>query len=346
MSALIAVDPNVLLGVTLADRHCTWAIQGLSERAAELCLALDDQGVLFKTYYGIQERLLADNVTKTFIEMFLNARQRRQRIRGAGLSDGESRWLAAELNLKEPVEPELIAVGKAAPGRPIVVVVGKEGLKGEGIRERATNSPQVIDRLHEKYRSLCICPAQSVPRQLGLIERSRYPGAEDELIAYIRGVETEFVEFKQPHKQNSTGHQIPSPCLTQSIIKEALESVCAMLNCEGGKVFVGITPAGQVTGIDPPATMASGTPDDDALSRKFTDQYKLISPTINEYVKPAIIPLSNGRRVVALHVEPPKKEKGVRFAFWDHSKREWWEIDRCGPSNKRTRVVHGLPRPT
>jgi len=126
MSVLVAVDPNVLLGVTLGDRHCTWAIEGLSERAAELCLALDDKGTLFETYYGIQERLLANNVTKTFIEMFLNARQRRQRVRSAMLSDDESQWLAAELSLKEPVEPELIAVGKAAPGRPIVVVVGKE----------------------------------------------------------------------------------------------------------------------------------------------------------------------------------------------------------------------------
>ena len=96
MSTLIAVDPNVLLGVTLGDRHCIWAIEELSERAAELCLALDERNQIFSEYDTLAGHLLANGVTKTFIEKFLNARNRRQRINSAVLNDDERHWLATE----------------------------------------------------------------------------------------------------------------------------------------------------------------------------------------------------------------------------------------------------------
>lgn len=341
MSVLIAVDPNVLLGVTLGDRHCIWAIEELSERSSELCLALDDQNQIFSEYDTLAKHLLANDVTKTFIEKFLNSRNRRQRIKDSVLKDDERHWLATELSLTEPVEPELIAVAKASPGRPMVVVVGKEGLTGLGMRKRATNSSSIIDRLHERYGSLCISPTKSVPKQLGLIERSRYPGTEDELVAYTGDCETEFIEFKQPREKDLTGQFAPTAQLTNSIIIQALKSVCAMLNCEGGKVFVGITPEGEVMGIDPLATTASGKPDDDALSRRFTDQLERIKPSANQFVNSSVIPLGSGRRVFTLHVE--KGNAGTRYTFNDNKTISVY--DRCGPSTRRTAVLQHLRYP-
>lgn len=339
MSVLIAVDPNVLLGVTLGDRHCIWAIEELSERANELCLALDDQNQIFSEYDTLETHLLANNVTKVFIEKFLNARSRRQRIKNSVLNDDERHWLATELSVTEPVEPELIAVAKASPGRPMVVVVGKEGLIGSGVRERATNSSSIIDQLHERYRFLCISPAKSVPKQLGLIERSRYPGTEGELKAYIGNGETEFIEFKQPQGSgNTTGQRILTTQLTQSIIIQALKSVCAMLNCEGGKVFVGITPEAELMGIDPPVPTTSGKPDDDALSRRFTDQFNRFRPPVNQFVKLSVIPLGSDRRVCALHVE--KGHPDTRYAFNDNHTISVY--DRCGPSTRSTEVLQHL----
>ena len=325
----------------MGHRDCTWAVLWFSERAAELCLALDGTNRIFEAYSTLETHLVANEATKTFIDQFLKARNKRQRVSNAVLNDSERQWLADELKVKEPVEPELIAVGKAAPGRPIVVVVGEAGLVGTGIRRRATNTPDVIDRLHAKYKTLCICPVKTVRQQLDLLQRSRHPGTEEELIAFIAECETEFLEFKQPHEKDSAGKLIPTTRLTKKrddqpgIVAQALKAVCAMINCEGGVVFIGITPEGQILGVDPPAITASGKPDDDTLCDRFADEFWRLKPPVNQYVKPSVIPLSNGRRVVALHVTAPKN--GIRYSFYDG--REWAVYDRCGPSNRKTQVI-------
>ena len=56
-----------------------------------------------------------------------------QRIPDAVLNDAEREYLAREHQVEEPVEPELVAVGRAGPCQTTVLVVGEEYV-GEGIR--------------------------------------------------------------------------------------------------------------------------------------------------------------------------------------------------------------------
>ncbi|MCA9911523.1 MAG: ATP-binding protein, partial [Anaerolineae bacterium] len=302
----------------------------------------DSANHIIDAYSSIEALLIANDVTKTFIDYFLKSRTKRMRVPNTELDQNEQQWLESELGIKEPVEPELIAVGKLAPGRPIVLVVGEEGYGGKDVRDRATNTPDVIDRLHTRYNSLCVSPAREISKQLALLDRSRYPGTEEELIAFIgEHGETEYVEFKQPHMRDHTGALVPTTRLTKridgrpSIVITALIAVCAMLNCDGGKVFVGITPEGRVLGIDPLINHASQQIDDDALCRRFVDEYRKLEPPINEYVKPTVIPLSNGKRVVVLDVTAPKN--GIRYSIW--TGRERIIYDRCGPENRKTQIV-------
>ena len=326
MSVILAVDPNVLIAAAEGHRHSTWALDALVERRSEFRIGIDPQSEIYKAYFENLQILKTHDATNQFVKVFLDRSNRRYAvIREAVLTRSDQEWLA-EIHCDEPVEPKLIAVGRSAPGESGMLVVG-ESLNSTSLVGRGTNSLDVIEQLHRKYTDLQVWRVGEVRRQLDLINRSRYPGNESQLHQFLKDTETEFLEFKQPKPQDGTAR------LTHTIVIAALEAVCAMINSKGGRVLVGVDPEGKVIGIDP--VLRNGKPDDDLLSRRFSDEFTWFDPPINQYVKPAVVPLSNGRRVVLLHVN--EGEKGVRYSF-DNGK-SIAIYDRCGPSNRRTRVI-------
>ncbi|HUM69757.1 MAG TPA: ATP-binding protein [Chloroflexota bacterium] len=152
--------------------------------------------------------------------------------------------------------------------------------------------------------------------------RSRYPGNEEHLGLYLTG-EHEYVEYKQPKIRSDDGIQVPSVKLTKSIIRASMEAVCAFVNTEGGKVFIGVDDDGKVIGVEC-AYYGSPLTEDD-LSRIFSDRLRDFSPSVNRFVKPAVLSLANERKVIVLHVD--KGDEGKRYFFRGVA------YDRCGPSS-------------
>jgi hypothetical protein len=339
VSKLIAIDPNLLLGATQRNRHCESLLGDILDDSPQFCLALDWDRSIFDAYLEIEGVLMVSEITKTFIEQFLLERAKRQRVRDTVLSAPQRAELAVSFGIDEPVEPELVTVGVNA-GHGVAVLVAGEPVRCEGARRRATDSPGVIDRLHRQYGSLCIWRASEARKAIASMRRSRHPDDEPQLEDYVKGGEDEFVEYKQP----ATGagvHRQYSTCLSQSIIIDALKAASGMINTAHGRVFIGITPDKIILGIDPPSWTATGEPDDDGLSRRFTDQFDRFEPCVNQYIKPSVVPLGSGRRVVVLHVD--RGGSGVRYTFNDNETISVY--DRCGPSTRRTEVLHWLRPP-
>ncbi len=336
MSTLIAVDPNLLLGATQHNRHCESLLGDILDDAPQFCLALDWDRSIYNAYLELEGELTANDLTKTFVEQFLLVRAKRQRVRDTTLGASYRTELATSFGVVDPVEPELVAVGVSA-GHTAAVLVAGEPIHCKGVKRRATDMPAVIDDLHRQYGSLCIWRASEARKALATMRRARYPGDELQLQDYVEGCEDEFIEYKQPTTGTGTQQQY-STGLSRSIIVDALKAASGMINTTHGKVFVGITPEKRILGVDPLIPRKPGEPDDDALSRRFTDQFSRFNPPVNQYIKPSIVPLKSGKRVIVLHVE--RGNAGVRYTFDDNETISIY--DRCGPSTRRTQVMRWL----
>jgi hypothetical protein len=332
MGAIIIIDPNVLLAAAESDRQSLWSLEEIFDRRAEIAIGIDAANKIFDEYTRIQAKLIAHETTQAFIKFFFDRRNTKLiRIQNATVDHIEKQWLMAN-QCGIPVEPELVIVGSRGSRDAFLLVLAGSYIS-PSVKKRGSDDPEIIEKLHRRYPTLEIWSVSEMRKKVSLLDRSRHPANEEQLLNYIQSGEDEYKECKQPARYQGS-QRIDQTNWNHNIIKQAFKAVCAMVNSDGGCVLIGVNPSKQIIGIDP-VYDSSGQPDDDALSRRFTDHFDSFQPCINRFVKPAIISLKNGRRVVLLHVF--KGESNIQYNFDDG--RERAEYDRCGPSTRKTRYV-------
>lgn len=151
--------------------------------------------------------------------------------------------------------------------------------------------------------------------------------------------ENELIEYKQPGIPAGKVIDYKTE-ISMSIIIDSLKASAGMINCRGGKVFIGIKPNRELLGLDPVLNPSSRQPDDDILLRRFSDQLWRFNPPVNQYINPTAIPLSSGKRVIALHVEKGKND--IRYEYTDRNTISIY--DRVGASTRRTKLLKELGR--
>ena len=324
MSTIIILDPNVLLAAAERPGHreSQVALQALARYREEFCLAYDPGKEIWRTYLDHYSHLVKHEKILPFIKFFVDRNQKRSiEIKDAILSETEKGWLRSK-NCDVPVEPELVAVGHHARGDSAVLLIAGDYFS-PSLSRRGTDDRSVLEQVQQRFTTTTFWPVREVNYFLSRTERARYPGSEEHLRQSLglNPRENEFIEFKQPG--NEKGEEVTA--LTENCLHKTFESICAMLNTSGGRVFVGVNDHGKIVGIDAELD-EQGQPDDDLLSRRFTDRFHYFTPSINRFVKPGVIPLGNGRRVVVLHIA--RGEESTRYCY---RKRTY---DRNGPSNR------------
>jgi ATP-dependent DNA helicase RecG len=126
----------------------------------------------------------------------------------------------------------------------------------------------------------------------------RFPATEEQLRVLLEQGEHECLEFKQPGTEDNQVGTV----LTKEIRRAALEAATAMLNDMGGKVIIGISPQGEILGVELPAGKYAGLARADALYKWLVDNLSCVRPKPAKFVKPVVVPLQNGRHVIIVHV--------------------------------------------
>lgn len=325
MSIIVALDPNVLIAASEGDTDSRYALNDMLKRRSEFRLGLDpDTTIYFDGFETVAATTISDELVAKFIKEFCNPNMDYMEIIENATLQPEIYQLLEKKACHQPVEPQLIKVAETAPEDSYMLIVDNE-YESASLLTRGSRSTLVVEWLHTQFTSLRIVSVSQLLDFMPFFRRSRYPGNEEHLDLYLKG-EHEYVEYKQPKIALDNGKQMPSVELTKSITTASMEAVCALVNTEGGKVFVGVDDNGKVIGIE--NTYYGRSLNDDELSRLFSNRLSEFRPSVNRFVKPAILSLANGRKVVVLHVD--QGDKGMRYFF------KGTAYDRCGPSSPRS----------
>ena len=140
---------------------------------------------------------------------------------------------------------------------------------------------------------------------------------ESEILHLLSGGETQNVEFKETFSvANDTHEQIG--CLRDQTVKE----ISAMMNGEGGILFIGVNDAGQVTGLDPDYKYVIPRRTTQTIQDKFKQEIhsyvkdKLIDATLEEKYKITISNVQN-HEIAVIQIDSSEKpvfvEEKIKF---------------------------------
>lgn len=325
MSIIVALDPNVLIAANEGDTDSRFALNDMLRRKSEFRLGLDpDASIYFEGFEKIAATIISDELVAKFIKEFCNPDMDYMEIVENAALQPEIYQLLERKACHQPVEPQLIMVAETAPEDSYMLIVDNE-YDSVALLTRGSCSVSVVEWLHTKFTALRIVSVSQIWDFMPFFRRSRYPGNENHLDLYLKG-EHEYVEYKQPKRVLDDGTQISSTKLTRSIITASMKAVCAFVNTEGGKVFVGVDDEGRVIGVE--CSYNGRSLNEDEFSRLFSNRLSEFEPTVNRFVKPAILSLANGRKVIVLHVD--QGDEDIRYFF------NGTAYDRCGPSSPKS----------
>jgi hypothetical protein len=336
MSAIVALDPNVLLAAAADHSDASLAVYELMERADSVAIGLDPDLKIYEEYLRHRDTLTNARITNRFIMMFLDRRSNRNMTAVSVATLSEADWnLIRSVQCDEPVEPSLISVAWKAPEAAGMVVLG-ETLPALALRRRGTDQSSGIDAAHANFPGLQVWRVKDVYRMLQQLPMRRYPATEADLrleIDKLLSEEDECYEFKHPGD--------PDGILKQSLILDALIAACGMVNSIGGRVYIGVTSQGRIEGVKA-LNQYGDELTNDALQRKLTDQFNRFNPPVNRYIKPGVIRLANGQRVIVLHVY--QRDSADRQIYTFDNNEYIAEYNRTGPSTRRTVLGPSGPR--
>lgn len=317
MSAIIAFDPNILIGASNEDPECQRAINHLQSLISDFCLGFDkEERKIFQEFaLTIQTTGLHPSTTQFLKHYFytLSTMESAGRWAPVNTDDSVIKGSLEKNGCDQSIEKELLTVGVNAPKEKYVLVTGKP-LNFNGVHSRGTDIPGKIDCLENEIFGLEVWTVGTIVADLSRYERfsrGRFPNNLEHLRLFIKGKsESETIEYKQP-----TGDNL------KSILRAAMESVCAMLNTSGGKVIIGVRDDGELTGFEYPHS-------EDRLGNELTNRLSSIKPTANRCVKLYLISIGNGRYAAVYHVEcsarGPHKFGGTEYhRVYAADRREW-----------------------
>jgi|GEM_PF-6685811 len=326
MSPVLAFDPNVIVAAMNEDANCELALRHMTARKTMLVLGDSQVGKIQQqlSSYRKDPRSYNSLCVNAFYLNFFPANAEPEFLPIYDDNDAspdfqrEDDWLKKENGFSRPVEPELIHVARLATDSHYMLVVGSP-LPYDGLEPRETNKIDKIDLLHHHFPRVKIFTADKAVELIRILElnsdRKLASKSELEMFLLTHRVETERLEFKQPKTSNLNGN----------IILEAMESVCGMLNKNGGFVIVGVDNDGNLKGFN------AGTCSNDQLEAMFLSQLQYFESKPNRWVDIRIVNLDSGKKVVVLYVEAHQEGH-----YKLHGTKYFAEFTRVGSSDQRT----------
>lgn len=320
---ILILDTNILLAFEMDDPWCVLLLDLFFDlHPTYVQLGFDAEGDIEKEYEEYKD-LLSDDNQALIEKMILNPIKGFSTRLAPKVKSTFDKVQLAELTTLNchPIEPAFLATSLADTTPQLVYwesgyeVIGREYWR----------QPTLNELKNRKLIGECISVRDAVSKLLRW--HNRYPSTLAEMNALLdeyqidgKREEHTFIECKCP--QN---------VLTERMTRDIAKAVCAMLNTDGGWIFIGVR-------------------DSDKKAVGFKTQYEngaktgfeIIQPIINQRINqikprpaglflPWAIDVGGGKVVVVIHVS--KGEAGVNYCF-DYREGKGWQVYvRQGPES-------------